>query len=97
MKTRAIYVNEEREKVSPVNSSSNAEPGYSKEPQNEDLTDSISVLISTKLTEFRSQMTTLINKTGDQPMSLGDRDSYYEDFEKITQSKKRQNRRYLLR
>ena len=68
-----------------------------KNPQNEDLTDSISVLISTKLTEFRSQMTTLINKNGDQPMYLGDRDSYYEDFEKITQSKKRQNRRYLLR
>ena len=58
-------------------------------PQNEDLTDSISVLISTKLTEFRSQMTTLINKNGDQPMSLGDRDSYYEDFKKITYPKQK--------
>ena len=31
--------------------------------------------------EFRSEMLTLINKNGDQPMSLGDRDSNYEDFE----------------
>ena len=26
-------------------------------------------------------MINLINKNGDQSMSLGDRDSYYEDFE----------------
>ena len=56
MKTGTIYVNEEREKVSPVNSSSNAEPGYSKKPQNEDLINSISALINTRLTEFRSEM-----------------------------------------
>ena len=81
MKTGTIYVNEEREKVSPVNSPSNAEPGYSEKPQNEDLINSISALITKRLTEFRSEMITLINKNGDQPMSLGDRDSYYEDFE----------------
>ena len=81
MKTGTTHVNEERGKVSPVNSSSNPEPGYSKKPQNEDLIKSISALINTRLTEFRSEMITLINKNGDQPMSLGDRDSYYEDFE----------------
>ena len=81
MKAGTTHVNEEREKVSPVNSSSNAEPGYSKKPQNEDLINSISALINTRLTEFRSEMITLINKNGDQPMSIGDRDSYYEDFE----------------
>ena len=81
MKTGTTHVNEEREKVSPVNSSSNAEPGYSKKLQNEDLINSISALINTRLTEFRSEMITLINKNGDQPMSLGDRDSYSEDFE----------------
>ena len=32
MKTRTTHVNEEREKVSPVNSFSNAEPDYSKNP-----------------------------------------------------------------
>ena len=97
MKTGTVHVKEEREKVSQVNSSSNAEPGYSEKLHNEDLIYSISPLTNTRLTEFRSEMITLINKNGDQPMSLGDRDSYYEDFEKITQSKKRQNRRYLLR
>ena len=76
---RSNHVNEEREKVSRVNSSSNTEPGYSEKPQ--DLINSISALINTRLTEFRSEMITLINKNGDQPMSLGDRDSYYEDFE----------------
>ena len=81
MKTGTTHVNEEREKVSPINSSSNAEPGYSKKPQNEDLINSVSALINTRLTEFRSEMITLINKNGDQPMSLGDRVSYYEDFE----------------
>ena len=48
---------------------------------------SISALINTRLTEFRSDMITLIIKTGDQPMSLGDRDSYYEDFETNNLSK----------
>ena len=60
---------------------SNAEPGYSKKPKIEDLINSISTLINMRLTEFRSEIITLINKNGDQPMSLGDRDSYYEDFE----------------
>ena len=81
IKTGTIYVNEEKEKVSPVISPSNAEPGYSGKPHNEDLINSISALITTRLTEFRSEMITLTNKNGDQPMSLGDRDSYYEDFE----------------
>ena len=81
VKTGTTHVNEEREKVSPVNSSSNAEPGCSKNCQNEDLINSISTLINTRLAEFRSEMTTMINKNGDQPVSLGDRDSYYEDFE----------------
>ena len=81
------HTNEEREKVSPVNSSSNAEPDYSKKPQNEDLINAISTLINTRLTEFRYEMITLINKNGDQPMSLGDRASYYEDFETNNLSK----------
>ena len=49
MKTGTTHLNEEREKVSPVNSSSNAEPGYSEKPQNEDLINSISALINTRL------------------------------------------------
>ena len=76
---RSNHVNEEREKVSRVNSSSNIEPGYSEKPQ--DLINSISALINTRLTEFRSEMITLINKNGDQPMSLGDRGSYFENVE----------------
>ena len=87
MKTGITHVNEEREKVSPVNSSSNAEPGFSKKLQNEDLINSISALINTRLTEFRSEMITLINKNGDQPMSLGARDFYYEDFKANNLSK----------
>ena len=68
MKTGTTHVNEERENVYPVISSSNAEPGYSKKSQNEDLFNSISALINTRLTEFRSEMITFINKNGDQPM-----------------------------
>ena len=81
MKTARTHVNEEREKVSPVNSSSNGEPSYSKKPQNKDLINSISVLINSRLTEFRSEIITMMNKNGDQSMSLENRDSYYEDFE----------------
>ena len=71
MKTGKVHVNEEREKVSQVNSSSNAEPGYSEKPHNKDLINSISALTNTRLTEFRSEMITLINKNGDQLMLLG--------------------------
>ena len=83
MKTGKIHVNEEREKVSPVNSSLNAELGYLKKVQNEDLINSISALINTRLSEFRSELITLINKNGDQLMFLdiGTRDSYNLDFE----------------
>ena len=56
-------------------------PSYLKNPQKEDLTNSISALINTRLTEFRSEMITMINKNGDLSMSLGDRNSYYNDFE----------------
>ena len=56
-------------------------PSYLKNPQKEDLTNSISALINTRLAEFRSEMITMINKNGDLPMSLGDRNSYYNDFE----------------
>ena len=83
MKAGTTHVNEEREKVSP----SNAEPGYSKNFQSEDLINSISALINTRLTEFRSDIT-MINKKSElnhscyQPVSLKDRDSYYEDFDK---------------
>ena len=56
LKIGTISVNEEREKVSPVSSSSNAEPGYSKKTQNEDLINSISALINTRLAEFRSEI-----------------------------------------
>ena len=34
-------------------------------------------------------MITFINKNGDQSMSLGDRDSYYEDFETNNFSKQK--------
>ena len=82
MKTGTIHVNEEREKVSPVNSSSNVEPDSSKKKiQNKGVINSIFALINKRLAEFRSEMITLINKNGDQPISLGDKDSYYEDFE----------------
>ena len=88
MKTGTNRVNEEREKVSTVNSSSNAELGYSKKTtQNEDLINSISALINIRLTEFTSEMITLMYKNGDQPMPLGDRNSYYEDFEANNLSK----------
>ena len=85
MKIGTRHVNDER-KVSQVNSSLNTEPGYSKKPQNEDLINSISASINTRLTEFRSEMITLINQNGDEPMYLGDRDSalslnYYEDLQ----------------
>ena len=46
----------------------------------EDLINSISALINTRLTEFRPKMITLINKNGGQPMSLGDRNSYFLSF-----------------
>ena len=62
MKTGTTHVNEERKKVSTVNSSSNVELGYSKNSQNKDLIDSISTLINTRLREFRSEMITMINK-----------------------------------
>ena len=62
MKTGTTHVNEEREKVSHVNSSSNVELGYSKNSLNKDLIDSISTLINTRLREFRSEMITMINK-----------------------------------
>ena len=75
VKTGTAQVNEEKKKVSPVNSSSNAEPGYLKKSQNADLINSISTLINKRLTEFRSEMITKINKNGDQPVSLRDRDS----------------------
>ena len=61
MKTGTTHVNEEREQFSPANPSSNAEPGYSKNSQNEDLINSISALITTRLTELRSEMITMIN------------------------------------
>ena len=81
MKTGTTNVNKVREKISPVNSSSNAESGYSKNYHNEDLINLISALIHTRLTELRPEMITTRNKNGDQPVSLGDTDSYYEDFE----------------
>ena len=88
MKTGTNRVNEEREKVSTVNSSSNAALGYSKKTtQNEDLINSISALINIRLTEFTSEMITLMYKNGDQPMPLGDRNSYYDDFETNNLSK----------
>ena len=44
----------------------------------------------TRLTGFRFQMVVMINKNEDQLMSLGDRDSYYENFEttNLTKGKK---------
>ena len=63
------------EKNAPINSYSNAEPGYLKKSQNEDLINSISALVNTKLTVLSSQMITMIMKNGDQPVSLRDRDS----------------------
>ena len=43
----------------------------------------IPALINTRLTEFRSEIITMINKNGDQLMSLEDKGSYYKDFETI--------------
>ena len=63
------------EKNAPINSYSNAEPGYLKKSQNEDLINSISALVNTKLTVLSSEMITMIMKNGDQPVSLRDRDS----------------------
>ena len=62
------------EKNAPINSYSNAEPGYLKKSQNEDLINSISALVNTKLTVLSSEMITMIMKNGDQPVSLRDRD-----------------------
>ena len=42
---------------------------------------SISALINKRLTEFGSEMIIMVNKNGHQPVPLGDRDSYYKDFE----------------
>ena len=82
MKTGTTNVNEEREKVAPVNSSSNVELGYLKNSQNKDLIDSISTLTNTRLREFRDEMITMINKMEIKcVLSSGDRDSYYEYFE----------------
>ena len=47
MKTGKTNVNKERKYLSPVNSSSSAESGCSKNSQNEDLITSISALINT--------------------------------------------------
>ena len=76
MKTETAQVNQEMEKAAPVNSYSNAEPGYSKKSQNEDLINSISALGNTELTVFSSEMITMIKKNGDQSVPLRDRDSY---------------------
>ena len=82
MKTGTANVNEEREKVAPVNSSSNVELGYLRNSQNKDLIDSISTLTNTRLREFRDEMITMINKMEIKcVLSAGDRDSYYEYFE----------------
>ena len=76
MKTGTAQVNQEMEKNAPINSYSNAEPGYSKKSQNEDLINSISALGNTELTVFSSEMITMIKKNGDQSVPLRDRDSY---------------------
>ena len=70
MKTGTAHVNPERESFSPVNSSSNAEPGYCKNSWNDHLISSISALVDTRLTEFRSTMVTMINKNGAQSVSF---------------------------
>ena len=62
---------------------------------------SISTLITERLENFRSKMITMINKNGDQPVSLEDRESYYEAFEainlpKIGKSEARVSRSYGL-
>lgn len=63
-----------KEKPSPVNSPSNAETGSSK-----NLKFYFCINYRT-FTKFGSEMITMINKYGDQPVSLGDRESYYEEF-----------------
>ena len=70
IKTGTTHVNEAREKVSTVNLSLNAEPGSSKNFQNEDLINSISALVNTRLTsenESTSEMITMINKVEINP------------------------------
>ena len=85
MKKRTTNASEEREKVSPVNSSSNVAPGYSENFQNK----KISALINTRLTEFRSEMITVVNKNGDQPVSLWDRDFIMKILRQITYQKEK--------
>ena len=64
----------------------------SKKNQNEGLVNSISALINTRLKEFKSKMINMINKNVDQPMSLGDRGSYYESFETNNVSKREKDK-----
>ena len=70
MKTETANVNLERERFSPVNSSSNAESDYCENFRNDDLINSVSALVNTRLTEFRSTMITVINKNGAQSVSF---------------------------
>ena len=52
----------------------------------------IPALINTRLTEFRSEIITMINKNGDQLMSLEDKGSYYKDFETIIYPKEKKRK-----
>ena len=84
------HADEEREKACPIYSSSNAEPGCSKNSQNGHRISSILVLISERLAEARSELITMINKNSYQPVSLGDSDSYCESFHTTDPQKTKQ-------
>ena len=57
---------------------------------NEDLINSISALINRRLTNFNSDMITIMYKSGGQCVPSGDMDSYCVDFE-IYQKDKKEN------
>ena len=66
-----------KKKTSSINSPTNVEPGCSKNTKNGDLKILFYINYCKK---FRSKMITMIKKYGDQPVSLGNRESYYVGF-----------------
>ena len=89
-KVATKHADEEREKACPIYSSSNAEPRCSKNSHNGHWINFILALISECLAEARSELTTMINKNSDQPVSLGDSDSYCERFHTTDPQKTKQ-------
>ena len=79
MKVGKNRANNGMKKTSSINSHSNAGPGSSKNSQNGDLMNSISVLTAERLTQWQNDHSDKQNR--DKSVSLGDRESYYEGFD----------------